>query len=66
MELSETANAAVIVSRDADLTVLHPWRGIPILPPPAFLMGVHWQNGIWLVTPAQLLAALQTAASRQL
>ncbi len=41
LELAETANAEMILSSDADLTVLHPWRGIPILPPSAFLVGVH-------------------------
>lgn len=41
LELAETANAEIILSSDADLTVLHPWRGIPILPPAAFLVGVH-------------------------
>lgn len=41
LELAETANAEMIISSDADLTVLHPWRGIPILPPSAFLVGVN-------------------------
>ena len=41
LELAETANAEMILSSDGDLTVLHPWRGIPILPPSAFLVGVH-------------------------
>ena len=41
LELAETANAEMILSSDADLTVLHPWRGIPILPPAAFLVGIH-------------------------
>ena len=41
LELAETASAEMILSSDADLTVLHPWRGIPILPPAAFLVGVH-------------------------
>ena len=41
LELAETANAEMILSSDADLAVLHPWRGIPILPPSAFLVGVH-------------------------
>ena len=41
LELAETANAEMILSSDADLTVLHPWPGIPILPPSAFLVGVH-------------------------
>ena len=41
LELAETADAEMIISSDADLTSLHPWRGIPILPPSAFLVGVH-------------------------
>ena len=41
LELAETANAEMILSNDADLALLHPWRGIPILPPSAFLVGVH-------------------------
>ena len=41
LELAETANAEMILSSDGDLTVLLPWRGIPILPPSAFLVGVH-------------------------
>ena len=41
LELAETANAEMILSSDADLTALHPWHGIPILPPSAFLVGVH-------------------------
>lgn len=41
LELAETAQAEMILSSDADLTVLHPWRGIPILPPSAFLLGVN-------------------------
>ncbi len=41
LALAETASAEMILSSDADLMVLHPWRGIPILPPSAFLVGVH-------------------------
>ena len=41
LELAETAEAELIVSSDADLLVLHPWRGIPILPPSAFLLGIR-------------------------
>lgn len=40
LELAETADVEMIISSDADLTVLNPWRGIPILPPSAFLVGV--------------------------
>ena len=32
--------AAVLVSSDADLLVLHPWRGVPIHTPGAYLL---WQ-----------------------
>ena len=38
--LAETADAEMITSSDADLMVLHSWRGIPILPPSAFLIGI--------------------------
>jgi putative PIN family toxin of toxin-antitoxin system len=31
-------SADVLVSSDADLLVLHPWRGIPILTPAAYLL----------------------------
>ena len=41
LELAETANVEMIVSSDADLTVLQPWRDIPILPPSASLVGVR-------------------------
>ena len=37
LELALAAGAAVIVSSDADLLVLHPWRGIDILTPADFL-----------------------------
>jgi hypothetical protein len=39
--LAETTEAELIVSSDPHLTDLHPWRGIPILPPAAFLIGVR-------------------------
>lgn len=41
LALAETADAELIVASDAHLTDLHPWRGIPILPPAAFLVGVR-------------------------
>ncbi len=31
-------SADVLVSSDADLLVLHPWRGVPILTPSAYLL----------------------------
>jgi putative PIN family toxin of toxin-antitoxin system len=37
LELALAAGADMIVSSDGDLLVLHPWRGIPILSPAAFL-----------------------------
>jgi uncharacterized protein len=41
LALAETAEAELIVSSDPHLTDMHPWRGIPILPPAAFLIGVR-------------------------
>ncbi len=37
LELALAAAADVIVSGDADLLVLHPWRGVRILQPAAYL-----------------------------
>lgn len=37
LELALAAHAAVIVSGDEDLLVLHPWRGVQVLRPAAFL-----------------------------
>lgn len=37
LELALAAEADVIVSGDADLLVLHPWRGVRILQPAAYL-----------------------------
>ncbi|MFT3815805.1 MAG: putative toxin-antitoxin system toxin component, PIN family [Acidovorax sp.] len=37
LELALDAGAAMIVSGDDDLLCLHPWRGIPIVAPAAFL-----------------------------
>jgi putative PIN family toxin of toxin-antitoxin system len=37
LELALAANAATIVSSDEDLLVLHPWRGVRILKPAAYL-----------------------------
>ena len=34
-------SADVLVSSDADLLVLHPWRGIPILTPAAYLLSIE-------------------------
>ncbi len=37
LELALAAKAATIVSSDQDLLVLHPWRGVQILRPAAYL-----------------------------
>jgi putative PIN family toxin of toxin-antitoxin system len=37
LELALVAGAATIVSSDIDLLVLHPWRGVRILRPSAYL-----------------------------
>jgi putative PIN family toxin of toxin-antitoxin system len=37
LELALVAGAAIIVSGDDDLLVLHPWRGVQILRPAAYL-----------------------------
>ena len=41
LALAETAEADLIVSSDPHLTSLHPWRGIPIFPPAAFLVWIR-------------------------
>jgi uncharacterized protein len=40
LELAVNGRAELIVSGDADLLVLHPFRGIPIVTPAAFLQSV--------------------------
>ncbi len=42
LELALSGKATHIVSGDEDLLVLHPFRGIPILTPQAFL--AHWEG----------------------
>jgi putative PIN family toxin of toxin-antitoxin system len=37
LELAVSGNATCIVSGDDDLLILNPFRGIPIVPPKAFL-----------------------------
>lgn len=37
LELTLAVGAGVIVSSDADLLVLHPWRGVRILRPVVYL-----------------------------
>ncbi len=39
LELAVNGKADMIVSGDADLLVLNPFRGIPIVPPSAFVQG---------------------------
>ena len=39
LELAVNGHADVIVSGDADLLVLNPFRGIPVVPPAAFVRG---------------------------
>lgn len=41
LALAEAAGAELIVASDPHLTRLHPWRGIPILPPAAFLVAIR-------------------------
>ena len=41
LALSDTAMAELIVSSDPHLTNMHPWRGIAIMPPSAFLVGIR-------------------------
>lgn len=41
LALAEAAEAELIVASDPHLTDMHPWRGIPIMPPAAFLVGVR-------------------------
>jgi predicted nucleic acid-binding protein len=39
--LAESADAELIIASDPHLTNMHPWRGIPIMPPAAFLVGIR-------------------------
>ncbi|MDP1606273.1 MAG: putative toxin-antitoxin system toxin component, PIN family [Rhodocyclaceae bacterium] len=41
LALAETAGAELIVASDPHLNDLHPWRGIPIMPPAAFLVAIR-------------------------
>lgn len=41
LALAETASAELIVASDPHLSALHPWRGIPIVPPAAFLTAIR-------------------------
>jgi len=41
LALAQAADAEFIVASDPHLTGLNPWRGIPILPPAAFLVAVR-------------------------
>jgi uncharacterized protein len=41
LALADTAAAELIIVSDPHLTNMHPWRGIPIVPPAAFLVGIR-------------------------
>jgi putative PIN family toxin of toxin-antitoxin system len=41
LALAEVAEAELIVASDPHLTDMHPWRGIPIMPPAPFLVGIR-------------------------
>lgn len=41
LALAEEADAELIVASDPYLTNMHPWRGIPIMPPAPFLVGIR-------------------------
>ena len=41
LALALTVRAELTIASDPYLTVMHPWQGIPILPPAAFLVGVR-------------------------
>jgi putative PIN family toxin of toxin-antitoxin system len=41
LALAEAAEAELIVASDPHLTDMHPWHGIPIMPPAAFLVGIR-------------------------
>ena len=41
LALAAVAKAELILASDPHLTNLHPWRGIPILPRSAFLVGIR-------------------------
>jgi len=40
LALAKVCDADVLISSDADLLVLHPWQGVPILTPAAFMKKV--------------------------
>jgi putative PIN family toxin of toxin-antitoxin system len=41
LALADSAQAEMLISRHPHLVDMHPWRGIPILPPAAFLVGIR-------------------------
>jgi uncharacterized protein len=45
LELAVNGRADVIVSGDADLLVLNPFRGVPIVPPATFVQGTARTSG---------------------
>lgn len=40
LSLALACQAEALISSDADLLVLHPWRGVPIMTPAAFLQAI--------------------------
>jgi len=42
LELAVNGHADLLVSGDADLLAINPFRGIPIVPPATFAQGVAW------------------------
>lgn len=53
LELALAADAEVIVSGDADLLELSPWRGIPILTASSYLRVMSERAGVRQVDPAE-------------
>ena len=41
LALALAVSAEMVISSDPHLTQMHPWRGIPILPPAAFLVSAR-------------------------
>ena len=37
LALAKACDAAALISSDADLLVMHPWQGVPIMTPAAFV-----------------------------
>lgn len=41
LALAEAASAELVIASDPHLTEMNPWRGIPIIPPAAFLAAIR-------------------------